>query len=196
MPRWTSDTARSAPLIIPRGWLLLKRFENVRAWTARCTDGLSAEPGSGGAASPRRPGFRAASWSKKRLQVGAHDSLDPAEPCEFHQVIDFGPATFPIQLERFDDGVLADSVAELETVRQRLLGAVDSYGEAVHLVGFDPVLECALPEPEESDRRWRGAATLRPFGEGHPDPMRYLGRGGVEKQRREETKHTRPKCPL
>src|SRR2546425_7754250 len=108
---------------------------------------------------PKRPGWRAASWSKKRLQVGAHDPLDPAEPCEFDQVIDFGSATFPIQLQRFDDGVLANSVAELEAVGQRLLGAVDSHGEAVDLVGFYPLLECLAATSRRRKSRTRRQGT-------------------------------------
>jgi hypothetical protein len=58
---------------------------------------------------------------------------------------------FLVGFQRLNRNVQADLVPELEAVRDRLRGAIDTYGDAIQLVHIDPFREGTSGEFEYAD---------------------------------------------
>jgi hypothetical protein len=69
--------------------------------------------------------------------VRPQNLLHATEAGEFEHSLELRPTTLAISLQRFQGDIQADLVADLETVGQHFLRAVDSHGDAVEGMDFD-----------------------------------------------------------
>lgn len=126
-------------------------------------------------------------FSRDRLQIRSHDVLHPADLGVFEQLAGVEPLAFPVELQRLQNHVHYDLVAELEAIGDRLLGIVDADGDTIDVMTRDAGFERRIRESMREDRRMVERGKARIARNGHGDRVRNLGGDPVPGQRRNKT---------
>jgi len=67
-------------------------------------------------------------------ESGLDNLFYPADGCIMHEFIDLDRPSHSVEANRFDCGIQTDSVAEFETVGQRLLRVIDANAHTIDLM--------------------------------------------------------------
>ena len=87
------------------------------------------------------------------LKVGAHDFIHTADSGIKHKIVHFDFSSFAVKTDRFDYGIEADLIPELETVSEGLFQAINTHTDAVEFMSIYTCREGFTGEAISSDRR-------------------------------------------